>query len=124
MATKIRLSTSGIVGVTEFVASEVTANITAAGGSAYAVTGAAAVTITLPALDAANNIPRSGDVIYVKNLLDPTVAMGTTTPMLTVDRNGHMIDGETNNITSVTRLESFILIYINPTVGWMCIAIA
>ena len=102
MATKIRFATAGIAGVTEFVASEVTADITAAGGSAYAVTGDAPITITLPAT------PRSGDVIAIKNLTTGGV-------QVTVDRNGNMIDGETNNITSMVSLERWELIYINAT---------
>lgn len=115
--TTVNLATAGIAGITEFVAAEVTANITAAGGSAYAVTGTGNITITLPLT------PRSGDVIYVKNLLTDA-AMPANNPVLTIARNTHDIDGREDDITSNTRLEAWILTYINPNIGWMVIAVA
>lgn len=132
MATRIYFGTSGIVGVTEFVAAQVTEDTIAAGGSAYAVTDRQPtigdITITLPAADATTGAPRSGDVIYIKNLMESMVpatqTMPSRRPVITVDRNGHNIDGGTNNVTSMVELESFILIYVNQAIGWMVISIS
>ena len=112
--TTLRLGTTGIVGTTQFVAAEISADTDADAGSAYAVTGAQNVEITLP------TTPRSGDVIIVKNLLTDQVAP-TPNFTITIDRNGHMIDGTTNPITSNTRNDRWELIYINATVGWLVI---
>ena len=115
--TTLRLGTSGIVGVTEFVAAQVTGDITATSGTAYAVTGNATdsstdITITLPMT------PRQGDFIVIKNLI-PDQADTANNAVLTIDRNSHLLDMRTDNITSSTRLERWELVYINATVGWL-----
>ena len=44
-----------------------------------------------------------------------------TTREVTIDRNGRMIDGRTDDIVTSTRLQEFQLVYINDAFGWLAL---
>jgi len=86
----------------------VTSNTTCVAGKGYFVdTSSSAVTMTLPVS------ATLGDTIRFNDLA------GTfATNNLTVSRNGHKIQGQTDNLVVTTNQSSFGLVYSNATYGW------
>lgn len=118
MGVQLNLGINGTVGVVNLNVGAFNADFIAQPDSAYALTGNAAFTVTLPlATDLAG-----GEVIYFKNLLDETT--NGNTEIITIDLNGVFADNNINNNTELqtdTRFETFALVYINAVIGWMII---
>jgi hypothetical protein len=86
----------------------VATNFNARAGQDYFVdTNAAAVTMTLPAAAI------SGDRIRVYDLRKTF-----DTNNLIVNRNGHLIQGDADNLTVATESAAFDLVYSGATYGW------
>ena len=86
-----------------------TANFTAVSGYAYPInTTSSAITVTLPASPSAGN--------YVQ-LTDYAGTFGTNN--LIINPNGSKFDGNTYNINIATNRESFAVVYIDSTQGWI-----
>lgn len=91
-----------------FTTQEKTANFSAAAGFTYFVnTASIAITATLPAS------ATMGDII---RFIDGAGTFATNN--LTVSRNGHRIQGATENLTASNNGAGFALIYYNSTYGW------
>ena len=86
----------------------VTGSFTARAGNDYFVdTNAGAVTMTLPAAAI------TGDRVRVYDLRKTF-----DTNNLTVNRNGHLIQGDADNLTVATESAAFDLVYSGATYGW------
>ena len=124
MGFNVKLATSGIVGVTRLSVGEVQGNFDASLNSIYALTDAqdfdtsADFTITLPPLS-----PEliGGTIVEFKNIRSEDPNNLGVTKLVTIDNNGHLIDGTTSNITTNTFNEVFRLVYINDGLGWLVI---
>ena len=120
MGVQLNLGINGTVGVVNLTTAVVTGAITAQRNAAYALTGNSAYTVTLPVPGADDTF--DGSVIYFKNLLDETSNGNTET--ITINTGGQMIDGGAQGSTELqtnTRFETFTLVFVNRTFGWMII---
>jgi hypothetical protein len=91
----------------------IAANFAAIAGNDYFVdTASSAVTMTLPAAAS------TGDRIRVFDLRKTF-----DTNNLTVDRNGHLIQGDADNLTVATESAAFDLVYSGATYGWRIFAV-
>lgn len=122
MAT-IRIGNQGLVGVNDFLAGQINADVTIpaelAAGSANVITGnpIAVVTINLPL--ATSDTVKSGTVIKFKNLLTETTPMSGVTQEIIIGRNGSLIDGRTENWDTNSYNDHVTFIYTNVAVGWV-----
>ena len=118
MAINVKLATAGIAGVTNLTAGVVTSATLdpVLRDSINALMGSAAYTVTLPPVSSSLI---GGTIVEFKNLLTDTG--GGVTALVTIDRNGSLIDGLASDITTNTRNEVFRLTYINSTIGWLAV---
>lgn len=120
MGVQLNLGINGTVGVVNLTTSAHGSDFTAQRNAAYALTGNTAFTVTLPVPGPDDTF--DGSVIYFKNLLDET--MNGNTEIVTINTGGQAIDGGVQGSTRLetdTRFETFTLVYINSTIGWMII---
>ncbi len=106
LATTAYVTTAVAAGATTFTA--VTGSITMASGSTYILDTSSAITLTLPAS------ATLGDKV---GIIDGSGASSTNN--ITVARNGHKIQGLTQDMTIGTNRSALELVYYNVVNGWL-----